>query len=478
MALVSAQLIQALQKVTSDEANTGTRAAADKILESILSLSLEEREALSSHVQSAWKSNENVPKNERCLDGYQLKPIPNSTAPDNVFSFLNSDGNIIGWRNFYQLPVEYDLEIKTGIFDTSFQSLAQKLLPTNGPHRRFLVIDNAVEALYGRQILRYFDSHGMKTKVLVIEGEEVKKRWQAVDQILEACCVFGLQRREPIIAIGGGCVLDIVGLAANLYRRGVPYIRVPTTLLAIVDASVGVKNGVDYCSCSRGPQKNRVGSFYAPAAVYLDKSFIATQNRRNIIKGVGEIMKLALVRSIELFELLENHGNRLILEKFQGNDDVADKVIEKSIEIMLEELGPNLWEHKLERCVDYGHTFSKIIEMQPNADIMHGEAVNIDGFLCVIISHQRRMITSQTRDRIFTVMQQVGLPTNCDYCTLNILEQGLIDAVEHRHGAQRIPLINAIGSSVCVNDITKDELKHALVELESMHSLDRIKPSC
>lgn len=102
----------------------------------------------------------------------------------------------------------------------------------------------------------------------------------AVDTILEQLCRFGLRRREPILAIGGGVLLDIVGLAAALYRRGVPFVRVPTTLLALVDASVGVKNGVDYCSCSRGPQKNRVGSFYAPIGALLDKSFIATQVRQ------------------------------------------------------------------------------------------------------------------------------------------------------------------------------------------------------
>lgn len=99
----------------------------------------------------------------------------------------------------------------------------------------------------------------------------------AVDTILEELCRFGLRRREPILAVGGGVLLDIVGMAASLYRRGVPFVRVPTTLLALVDASVGVKNGVDYCSCSMGPQKNRVGTFYAPVGAFLDKSFIATQ---------------------------------------------------------------------------------------------------------------------------------------------------------------------------------------------------------
>ena len=184
---------------------------------------------------------------------------------------------------------------------------------------------------------------------------------KAVDKLLDDLCVYKLRRREPFLAIGGGVLLDIAGMAACLYRRGVPFVRVPTTLLAIVDASVGVKNGVDYCcNVTDETYKNRVGSFYAPSACLLDTSFISTQDSRNICNGFGEIMKLALVRSTDLFELLETHGAALVNAKFGESsvvpDGVSDRVIDLSIQIMLEELGPNLWEKKLERCVDYGES--------------------------------------------------------------------------------------------------------------------------
>jgi len=177
--------------------------------------------------------------------------------------------------------------------------------------------------------------------------------------ILDRMCEYKLRRREPFLAIGGGCMLDICGMAACLYRRGVPFVRVPTTLLAIVDASVGVKNGVDFCcGITDDTYKNRVGSFYAPSACLLDNSFIATQDERNISNGFGEILKLALVRSPDLFELLETHGAALIKSRFEHTasvpDGVSGRIIDRSIQIMLEELGPNLWEYQLERCVDYG----------------------------------------------------------------------------------------------------------------------------
>lgn len=261
--------------------------------------------------------------------------------------------------------------------------------------------------------------------------------------------------------------MDIAGMAACLYRRGVPFVRVPTTLLAIVDASVGVKNGVDYyCCVTDETYKNRVGSFYAPSSCLLDTSFISSQDMRNVSNGFGEILKLALVRSVDLFELLETHGNALIESRFAPSssvpDGVAQRIIDLSIQIMLEELGPNLWEHKLERCVDYGHTFSKLLEMVPGVDIMHGEAVNIDGFLCCLLSYLRGFISMDTVERVFHCMQFLQLPTTSSHLTSQLAWQSCKDAVEHRHGAQRIPLITEIGDSVCVSDVTPEELERAL----------------
>ncbi|KAG5180242.1 hypothetical protein JKP88DRAFT_166645 [Tribonema minus] len=408
------------------------------------------------------------------LNGYlAVRPEPLPRAPENVFVFRRaSDGAPLGWRNVFQLPIQYDVELcRGGVLSADCTALATRLMPASGDlRRRFLVVDAAVQELYGAAIAKYFDHHGIEVHTVVLPGEECNKRMEAVDAILEQLCVFGLLRREPIIGIGGGVLLDIVGLAANLYRRGVPYIRVPTTLLALVDASVGVKNGVDYCSCACGPQKNRVGSFYAPAAALLDKTFIATQDARNVVNGLGEVMKLALVRSAELFCLLEAHGARLVRERFQGADPVADRVIELSIQIMLEELGPNLWEEKLERCVDYGHTFSKILEMEPGADLMHGEAVNVDGALCVVLAANRGLISAAVRDRVFAAMRGVGLPTLHPAVTPAALAQGLADAVQHRNGAQRIPLLTGIGAAVCVNDITPAELEVACAQLWAMHA--------
>ena len=423
-----------------------------------------------------------------------LKPL--ERAPKNVFSFTKSNvkettsvtktpaaivttkttivSQTRGWRNVFSLPISYDVNVIP--YGTLMDPSNPQLLDSTGNHpeeynRRFAVIDEAIEKLHGDKIRAYFAHYGIELTVCVLHGGEADKRPKAVDTLLDQLCAYKLRRREPFLAIGGGVLLDIAGMAACLYRRGVPFVRVPTTLLAIVDASVGVKNGVDYCcAVTDETYKNRVGSFYAPSSCLLDPSFISSQDTRNICNGFGEIVKLALVRSVDLFELIETHGPALIESKFEAGSsvpsEIGPRIIDLSIQIMLEELGPNLWEKKLERCVDYGHTFSKLLEMVPGADIMHGEAVNVDGFFCCVLSYLRGYIPRDTVDRVFNVMKSLGLPTNSEDLTSELAWQSCKDAVEHRHGEQRIPLITDVGESICVSDITADELDRALAVMK------------
>lgn len=399
------------------------------------------------------------------------QPLP--AAPHNVF--VHKSDSIHSqvrhaWTNYYELPIEYTVEIHNNLLHPSNPTLATSFMP-HGLKRRFCVVDDAVNVLYGEKIADYFSARGVQLTVVTVKGEEQNKIFAAVEKIFDALAEFGLLRREPIVAIGGGCVLDIVGFTASCYRRGVPYIRVPTTLLGIVDASVGVKCGVDWVHPTMGGLKNRMGSFYPPCAAYLDKSFIATQDERNLINGLCEIMKLALVRSEELFQLLELHGRELVETRFQAQGKVADRVIELSIQIMLEELGPNLWEYCLERCVDYGHTFSKILEMSASPPIMHGEAVNVDGFFCVILSHKKGWISTDTRDRIFSAMKRIGMPTCHPACTLPQLTKAIQDGVEHRHGKLRMPLVKgSIGQYDFVNDCSEHLLQTAIEDMFRLES--------
>ncbi|MFD5594798.1 sedoheptulose 7-phosphate cyclase [Streptomyces griseorubiginosus] len=334
--------------------------------------------------------------------------------------------------------------------------------PLRAGERRLVVVDENVDALHGARIREFFAFHDIAATVLTLRADETVKQWDAVCQVVDAMNDFGIdRRREPVMAIGGGVLTDIVGFAASIYRRGTPYIRIPTTLIGLVDAGVGVKTGVNY---STG--KNRLGTYAPATATFLDRSFLRSLDLRHISNGLAEILKMALIRSEKLFGLLESHGPAVRADRFQGSTvdlaGAADAIVAESIHLMLEELQPNLWESSLERCVDYGHTFSPTVEMHALPELLHGEAVVIDMALTTALSTLRGDVTEAQADRVFSVIRALGLPLWNDVLgDTSLLEHALLDTVRHRDGQQRLPLPLGIGRHRFVNDVAPAELREA-----------------
>ncbi len=177
------------------------------------------------------------------------------------------------WRVKTTLPVEFDI-VKVP------DALDWDVIPGQ---RRIAVVDETVYGLYK-------DKFPQGTEVFTVHSTEAKKDWQTAERVLKFFQDIKLLRRETVVAVGGGVLLDLVGFCCSIYRRGVPYVRVPTTLLAIVDASVGAKTSINHFGF-----RNRIGSFYPPKLTLIDKTFIRTQDHREIANGMAEILKLAIV---------------------------------------------------------------------------------------------------------------------------------------------------------------------------------------
>jgi len=380
-------------------------------------------------------------------------------ARDGLSRRVNAHGGALstGWVVQTQQAVVYDVRTKDGLFEVDDRDLIEVgVSGRSAKLRRFVVIDETVDALYGDRIREYFAAHGVETRILTLDVSETAKTMQSVFDVVDGIDSFGISRRhEPIIGIGGGVLLDIVGLAASLYRRSTPYIRVPTTLMGIVDAGIGAKTGVNYSS-----HKNRLGSYYAPKAVFLDRMFLASLQARELSNGLAEILKIALVKDRRLFELLEEHGEQLIEDRFQ-NCDAAGEVLDRSIHGMLEELQPNLWEAQLERLVDFGHTFSPALEMRALPSLLHGEAVTIDMALSTALSVSRGLISEADAERVLATMRALRLPTSHELCRPEFLWEALQESVDHRDGLQRTPLAVGIGDAMFVNDLSQAEVADA-----------------
>ena len=379
------------------------------------------------------------------------------------------------WTVKTELPVEFKLTYSADIFNPANHDLVSYSIN----NRVMIVIDQNVHKFYAAQLMEYFNAHNVKYSMLVIDTDEESKNWEDADHILQFFEDEGVLRREPIIAIGGGVLLDIVGFACSIYRRGIPYIKVPTTLLAIVDASVGSKVAVNHFG-----RRNRLGAYYPPIATLIDKKFIKTQSEREIVNGIAEIFKLAVIKSPELFELLEENAELLIEEKFQ-HGAVPVRVINLAITDMIAELGPNLWERKLDRCVDFGHTFSPVIEMKNLTQefdpdnppyftkdnmLLHGEAVALDCLYSSCIACLRGYIGQSVLNRIFNLAKRLKLKTyHEDFTKIELLQQSLADATKHRNGNQFAPLPIYVGNYKIVNDITQSEMKYAIELFRTYH---------
>lgn len=349
-----------------------------------------------------------------------------------------------------QLNINYSLNIIDNVFSLDSDLLLKGRNSTS--KNCFVIVDKIVYELYYKKINQYFKAKTKSYKIHLVDGDENNKDFTQLEKIFYALNEYSINRRnEPIIIIGGGVVTDIAAFAASCYRRGMPHIKVPTTLMGYVDASVGIKNGINYWE-----YKNRIGSFYPPLAVLLDKTFFVSLSERDIANGIGEIIKIALIKNVKLFEALETMSTGLLETKFQIED--ANFILKESIKDMIEELEPNLFEDNLERVVDFGHTFSLIFEMESNRDIKHGEAVAMDVLFSSYLSYKRKLISSGDLQRIIKLINAFNLPIHNDLFRADLLWKSLQERVYHRDGFQRAPVPIGIGMATFLNDITYEEI--------------------
>jgi 3-dehydroquinate synthase len=357
------------------------------------------------------------------------------------------------WHVSHQRMIEYEVVNCENIFDLKNEALLSVGKKKNT--RRFIIVDENVDKHFSKEIREYFNGHNIDTKILVFPSGEENKSVDNYLRILRELDTFPINRRdEPIIAIGGGVLTDIAGFVASSYRRGVPHIKVPTTLMGYIDASVGIKTGINF-----NGHKNRVGSFEPPKKVFLDRNFLKTLPRRHLLNGVCEMIKLAVIKDIQLFELLESQGPACIESRFQ--DDTSALILDRSVGGMLEELQPNLFEDDLARKVDFGHTFSYGLETNHEAHLLHGEAVLIDILVSTLLASARHLVSEQELNRVFDLVAALGIELNYNLVTPDLLWNTLQERIYHRNGMQRVPLPKGLGQCTFVNDIQFKEIQFA-----------------
>jgi len=331
----------------------------------------------------------------------------------------------------------YDVYLSNNVLDAD-NSL---LLNVIGNRRTLLVTTPTVARIYGRSFEFLAERGGIILKTLVLECTEQNKSLNTAGEVCRNALLAELGRDSMIVVVGGGVCSDLVTLAASMIRRGIAYVRIPTTLLGQVDASIGIKGAANFCG-----KKNYLGCFYPPSAVIIDPHFLKTLPLKHLSNGFAEIIKMAIACDADLFDLIVNHHEAFLRTALQEPYEGAQRVMSLAIRGMLEQLQPNLFEDKTyKRLVDLGHTFSPVIEAASTFSIHHGEAVAIDIALSATISAELDLISEADFRRILSIIGCVGLPIFSSVVTLDLCLEALNEASRHRGGSLNLVLPTKVG---------------------------------
>lgn len=308
-----------------------------------------------------------------------------------------------------------------------------------------LFASRTIDRLYGAAIRRYLGARlpAGSWHYVVAETGEHNKNLRSVEAICEHAKSLRIDRNGLLIAVGGGILCDMVGFGASIYKRGIRYVKINTTLVGQIDVGVGIKTGVNFLS-----SKNLLGSYYPAYASINDPALLRTLPLRQISCGLAEIIKMAIILSDELFVLLEEHVQSILKRRFgPGAPPEAERdlrVLVLAIQLMMDELRPNLHEKDLERLVDFGHSFSPVIEIESDHAIHHGEAVAIDMALSARIAVRMGLMQETDCARVLDLLIASGLPVyDAHTCQPALLQEALRDM--HLHRGRKINLVIPTG---------------------------------
>ena len=264
-----------------------------------------------------------------------------------------------------------------------------------------VITDDCVGSLHGKKFLAALKDIGLNASLIEFPAGEASKNINTVLDIAGKLMAAGADRETCLIALGGGVVGDIVGFVASIFMRGVPYIQIPTTLVAQVDSSIGGKTGVDL---SFG--KNLLGTFYQPCAVFANLSFLETLPEKEFNNGLSEIIKYGIIDDEKMFRVLETN-----MDAVKSKDPkLLLNIVETCCQIKKSVVEIDEKEHGLRRILNFGHTMGHALETLSKYNITHGEGVALGMIAAARISEKMGYLEDDAAKRIESLIRLAGLP--------------------------------------------------------------------
>ena len=343
------------------------------------------------------------------------------------------------------------------VFSQSFDGLAEELAELNLAERKLCIMtDSQVESLYAETVLNCVKEHCKKAVVFSFSAGEQSKNLDTVKEAYTFLIEEGFDRKDLLVALGGGVVGDMTGFTAATYLRGIDFIQIPTTLLAQADSSIGGKTGVDFDG-----YKNMVGAFHMPKLVYMNVSVLKTLEERQYFSGFAEIMKHGLIKDHLFYEwLLDN-----MYEICERDPAILEEMVMKSSSIkkMVVEKDPT---EKGDRALlNFGHTIGHAIEKAKNFELYHGECVALGCVAAAYISWKKELLSMDEYYEIRDMFVPFNLPISID--NINPEEILKLTKSDKKMDAGKIKfvLLKKLGKAVIDTSVTDEEILNAIKEI-------------
>lgn len=347
----------------------------------------------------------------------------------------------------------YDVVVRKGLL----ADVGVRLRRLNTAGKAIVITDSNIPAHFQTLLRESLEAEGFPPVVIVIPAGEEQKSIEHVVKLYDQILRLKLDRETPMLALGGGVVGDITGFVAATVLRGVPFVQVPTSLLAMVDASVGGKTGVNHAA-----GKNLIGSFHQPVAVFVDSDVLRTLPPRELRGGLAECIKHDIIRDAEGFENLEKNIARamaLDLDYLAGL--IAHNVAIKAKIVMADPL-----ERNGERAqLNFGHTFGHAIEIVSKYSYSHGESVSLGMVAAARLAKSLEMIDDAACKRIERVVASAQLPVKGLTLDPNVIIEAMAYDKKAKAGRLRFVLPDRIGHVVIRDDVPMDRVRDALDSL-------------
>jgi 3-dehydroquinate synthase len=350
-------------------------------------------------------------------------------------------------------PASYPIYVGAGIV----AALGEYMSGHKRSRRMLVISDEQVGRLYGARILKILEDSGFAPELVIVAPGEESKSLEVAMTLYTRAIRGGLDRHSPIIALGGGVVGDLAGFIAATYLRGVPFIQIPTTLLAQVDSGVGGKVAVNH-----NLGKNLIGAFYQPQLVVIDTDMLTTLPERELIAGMAEVIKYGVIADQDFFGFLQENCRQIAAK----NAHALTEIISRSCRIKADVVGDDEREAGRRMILNFGHTIAHAIEGSTGFDrYNHGEAVSIGMHGAALLSRRVGLCSDDAVAMVRDLLLRYGLPVTAPGCQTEAMMEFIHRDKKAVGGQVNWILMRSVGDVCVSHEVPEESVRQVLAEL-------------